>query len=338
MSGAPRASRHRGTPGTLERGDSNYGLAVFVTEGAVLGTRQTGRQLICLLAVLAVIAGACSSGSGGTTASSAPSTVPLSSFAPEECIEKGWAQEPLLAESLAVDPTLELDTLPDVEEIKAMDVVVGCFNRDQMVAAFDGTTAPFEISTPSAECMADVIISNMSGAAFVGVFAYTQDQKPDITEVDIRTPTVSVLVACVPPVNFGYGVVLAPFLKSNQNGAVDVACAERSYNEQADGVEFWGASYDQRVLDDNGEATNRILYEPGLYCVSFGTAYAASVSVDTGEDLSAATVACIDRQLALDEAVDVLLSTGSNQELINAAAQGCLSPEERAVFGLESGE
>lgn len=301
--------------------------------------RAGGAGLLKVLLVLSLVAASCSSGSDAatTTTTAAPSTVPLSDFTAEECVPRGWAQEPLLADTLAVDPSLPLDSLPDEPQVRAMDIVVGCFDRATLVQAFDSAVTPFEFSTASAECMADSLISNQSGAGFIGVGAYTQGTPPTITEVDIKTPTVAVLAACVPPSAYGYGVVLAPFLNSAQNGAVDVACADRAYNEQADGTEFWSASFDQEAMGITTEDGNRVLFEPGFYCVSFGTAYAASVKADFDEDLSAATVACMDRQLALDEAVEVLVTTGSNQDLINQSAELCFTAEERATFGLDSG-
>ena len=292
------------------------------------------------LLVLCLVAAACSTGgeTAATTTTAAPTTVPLSDFAPEECVGRGWAQEPLLADTLAVDSSLPIESLPDVPQVRAMDIVVGCFDRTALVQAFDAAQTPFDFPTASAECMADILISNQSGAGFIGVGSFTQGTPPTITEVDVKTDTVAVLTACVPPSAYGYGVVLAPFLNSAQNGAVDVACADRAYNEQADGPEFWGASFDQEAMGISTEAGNRVLFEPGFYCVSFGTAYAASVKADLGEDLSAQTVACMDRQLAIDEAVEVLVTTGSNQELVSQAAELCFTAEERSTFGLESGE
>ena len=341
MSGIGRAVSAIGRA-VSANGEALISDSSIIDSSIIDAVRSRVRVSVTVASLLAfcLLTAACSTGSdtAATTSTAIPTTLPLSDFAPEECVSRGWAQEPLLADTLAVDQSLPIESLPDVPQVRAMGIVVGCFDRNTLVQAFDAAQSPFDFSTASAECIADILISNQSGAGFIGVGAYTQGTPPTVTEVDLKTDTVAVLTACVPPSAYGYGVVLAPFLNSAQNGAVDVACVDRAYNEQADGPEFWGASFDQEAMGITTEDGNRVLFEPGLYCVSFGTAYAASVKADLGQDLSAATVACMDRQLAIDEAVEVLVTTGSNQELINQAAELCFTVEERSIFGLESGE
>ena len=277
-------------------------------------------------------------GGGEQEAVTTTQTLALSEFPPETCVQQGWAQEPLLAETLAVDPAIPIESLPDVEELRAMDIVVGCFDRETLIQAFDGIQTPFDFPLASAECLADGMINNQSGAAFLGFGAYTNDTAPSLTEVDLRTDTVAILDACVPPAAWAYGVAVAPYFANGQNAAVDTPCIDRNYQETLDTAEFWGASYDQIVGDQNIEPINRILYEPALVCVSYGQAYAASVKGDSGEDLSASTVACMDNQLAQTGAVDQFIATGSNQDLIDQAALDCLTDDERITFGLSVDE
>jgi hypothetical protein len=52
--------------------------------------------------------------------------------------------------------------------------------------------------------------------------------------------------------------------------------------------------------------------------------------------LSVGTTTCIDQYLDQVDAVDVLITTGSNQALIDEAALTCLSREEKVTFGLEA--
>lgn len=287
------------------------------------------RTVLGVLSVLAVVAASCGS---GTESDSAPSTVPLSEFPPETCVTSGWAQDPALG-ILADAPETPIESLPDDQQIQAMNVVIGCFDATELAASFDGVTTPFDMPPSSAECLAQNMVDRQDGAAFLGFNAYTQGSPPAVTEVDLRPATVGVLAACVPPNALAYGLVLRPFLESEQNEAVDRPCVDRSYLEQTDPSELWGASFDQRVLGQSTEASNRIVYEPGLRCVSFGLAYAASVKADTGVDLSATTVGCMDQVLGQKNAVDELILTGSNQDLITDAANECMTPEERQTFG-----
>lgn len=292
-----------------------------------------GPFFLVTTAVVSVILAACAGG-GAEEAVTTTQTLALSEFPPETCVQQGWEQEPLLAETLAVDPAIPIESLPDVEQLRAMDIVVGCFDRDTLVQAFDAIQTPFDFPPASAECLADGMINNQSGAAFLGFGSYTNDTAPTLTEVDLRTDTVAILEACVPPTAWAYGVAVAPYFANGQNAAVDTPCVDRNYLESLDTAEFWGASYDQIVGDQNIEPINRILFEPALVCVSYGQAYAASVKGDSGEDLSASTVACMDNQLAQTGAVDQFIATGSNQDLIDAAALACLTDEERITFGL----
>jgi hypothetical protein len=289
-------------------------------------------QLRWLSLIILVIAAGCSS-SEEPAAEAPASTLPLAAFPPEECITRGWEQEPTLT-VLADDPETPIETLPDAQQVRAMDIVVGCFDRATLAGSFAQIQTPFPVPESSADCLAGLMIENQSGAAFLGFSAYIADEPPMVTTVDLRSPTVAVLAGCVPPTALAYSMVLQPFLEGAQNGAVNRSCVERGYMEQTDPVKFWGASYDIVVLDQSIEPNNRIVYEPGFDCVSFGTAYALSVQSETGASLSSNTVACIDQYLDQVDAVESLVTTGSNQTQIDEAALTCLSPDEKVTFGI----
>ncbi len=290
------------------------------------------------LMTLPLLAGACSGSGSADDEDAAPTTsttLALSEFAPEECVERGWAQEPLLV-ALNENPETPLETLPDDQQVRAMDIVIGCFDPATLASSFAQIQSPFPVTQESADCLAGLMVENQSGAAFLGFNAYVADEPPPVASVDLRSPTVAVMTGCLPPTAVAYGVVLQAFLADEQNGAVDRSCVERNYSEQADATAFWAASYDIVVMDQNIEPNNRLVYEPGFACVSFGAAYGLSVLADTGESLSVGTTTCIDQYLDQVDAVDVLITTGSNQALIDEAALTCLSREEKVTFGLEA--